>query len=87
MEILGRLTKTGFASNIVRTFLLLCLSLPPVSLMADESVGAIGGQMAVSRMGAAIYTIPFEIFPSGTNFDPQVGLEYNSQLQGYGGRR
>lgn len=84
MEILGRLTKTGFASNIVRTFLLLCLSLPTVSLMADESVGAIGGQMAVSRMGAAIYTIPFEIFPSGTNFDPQVGLEYNSQLQGYG---
>ena len=64
--------------------LLFVLILLPFKVWADSSVGTINGQFSVNEMGAAVYSVPLNLFPSGTGFDPQIGVEYNSQLSGYG---
>lgn len=53
-------------------------------VMADTSVGTPAGSLSVNESGAAVYTIPFDISPSGTGLDPKIGLSYNSQQAGYG---
>lgn len=64
--------------------LLLVLTLLPFKVWADSSVGTLEGQLSVNEIGAAVYSVPLKLFPSGTGFDPQIGVEYNSQLSGYG---
>lgn len=70
--------------------LLLVLILLPFKVGAyiennsGTSVGTLDGQFSVNEMGAAVYSVPINLFPSGTGFDPQIGIVYNSQLSGYG---
>lgn len=64
--------------------LLLVLTLLPFKVWADSSVGTLDGQLSVNETGAAVYSVPLNLFPSGTGFDPQIGVAYNSQLSGYG---
>ncbi len=52
--------------------------------LADTGVGTPAGTLSVNEMGAAVYSIPFDLCPSGTGFDPQIGLAYNSQQNSYG---
>ncbi len=66
--------------NHILLFVLLFFS----SSLFAEDVGTIEGNFSVNENGAAIYEIPFDIFPSGTGFDPKVGLVYNSQQSCYG---
>lgn len=47
------------------------------------SVGTLGGSFSVGRSGAATYNLQFEV-PHGGSLTPQIGLSYNSQLNGYG---
>lgn len=47
-------------------------------------VGTPKGAFNVSSSGAAVYEMPFDICPSGTGFDPKLGLVYNSQMNSYG---
>ena len=64
--------------------LLIALILLPFKVWAGDSVGTPNGEFTVNEMGAAVYSVPVELFPSGTGFDPQIGVTYNSQLSGYG---
>lgn len=64
--------------------LLFVLILLPFKVWADSSVGTLNGQFSVNETGAAVYSVPLNLFPSGTGFDPQIGVAYNSQLSGYG---
>ena len=49
----------------------------------DYSVGTLAGSFSVGRSGAATYNLQFEV-PHGGSLTPQIGLSYNSQLNGYG---
>lgn len=64
--------------------LFLFLLLIPLKVLAQTSVGTPDGQFSVNENGAAIYNVPIDIHPSGTGFDPQISLAYNSQQAGYG---
>ncbi len=44
-----------------------------------EEVGTIQGDYAVSPMGAGTYTIPIDLPPSPSGFQPPLNLTYNSQ--------
>ena len=63
--------------------LLLVLILLPFKVGAyiennsGTSVGTLDGQFSVNEMGAAVYSVPINLFPSGTGFDPQIGIVYN----------
>ena len=66
-----------------------CMVLPAcmtatLHAVADTSVGTPAGSFSVSETGAAVYAMPFDISPSGTGFDPKIGLTYNSQQTCYG---
>ena len=50
-----------------------------VSAHAQYEVGDMGGVFNVSEMGAATYSLPFDL-PEGINgMKPSLGLVYNSQ--------
>ena len=70
--------------DIIRYYVLLAIFLANTSVKADNNVGFINGTLSVNELGAAVYTVPLEIYPSGTGFDPQIGIAYNSQQSGYG---
>ena len=55
----------------------------PQRTAAQNAVGSINGQLTVSEMGAAVYSVTFDV-PNGGRMAPQVGLAYNSQFAGYG---
>ena len=55
----------------------------PQRTAAQNAVGSINGQLTVSEMGAAVYSVTFDV-PNGGRMAPQVGLAYNSQSAGYG---
>ncbi|MCQ2228326.1 MAG: FG-GAP-like repeat-containing protein [Bacteroidales bacterium] len=58
---------------------LLMSSMLSTVVAAQTLVGSMGGQFAVNEMGAATYTLPFDI-PEGVNgMQPNIGLIYNSQ--------
>ncbi len=59
-----------------------CISLH--NAKAADAVGTVEGTFTVSETGAAVYHVPFDIYPSGSGFDPKIGLQYNSQMEGYG---
>ena len=69
---------------IIRYYVLLAIFLAHTAVKADNNVGFINGTLSVNELGAAVYTVPLEIYPSGTGFDPQIGIAYNSQQSGYG---
>lgn len=48
-----------------------------------EAVGNLSGQLTVSDMGAAVYSLTFDV-PDGGPLTPQIGIAYNSQTAGYG---
>ncbi|MBP5346988.1 MAG: VCBS repeat-containing protein, partial [Bacteroidales bacterium] len=48
-----------------------------------EAVGNLSGQLTVSDMGAAVYSLTFDV-PNGGPLTPQIGIAYNSQTAGYG---
>ncbi len=48
-----------------------------------EAVGNLSGQLTVSDMGAAVYSLTFDV-PDGGPLTPQIGIAYNSQMAGYG---
>ena len=65
---------------------LLCLSLHITIKGASSeaySVGNLSGQLTVSDMGAAVYSLTFDV-PDGGPLTPQIGIAYNSQTAGYG---
>ena len=49
----------------------------------EEAVGNLSGQLTVSDMGAAVYSLTFDV-PDGGPLTPQIGIAYNSQTAGYG---
>ena len=51
--------------------------------MGGEAVGNLSGQLTVSDMGAAVYSLTFDV-PDGGPLTPQIGIAYNSQTAGYG---
>lgn len=52
----------------------------PVTSDKDGVVGALPGELNVSDMGAAVYTIPI-MMPQGIgNMTPQIAVTYNSQI-------
>lgn len=56
---------------------------PTLDPAPSYSVGTLGGSFSVGRSGAATYNLKFEV-PHGGSLTPQIGLSYNSQLNGYG---
>ncbi|MBR0037929.1 MAG: hypothetical protein IJP70_09865, partial [Bacteroidales bacterium] len=50
---------------------------------SDRAVGTPQGALSVSELGAAVYSLKFEV-PDGGPLTPEVGLCYNSQMIGYG---
>lgn len=70
--------------KLLLAFILLPFKVGAFTEDIPASVGTLDGQLSVNDMGAAIYSVPLELFPSGTGFDPQIGIAYNSQLSGYG---
>lgn len=84
MEICKRIKSIVTTVDIIRYYVLLAIFLTNTSVKADNNVGFINGTLSVNELGAAVYTVPLEIYPSGTGFDPQIGIAYNSQLSGYG---
>jgi hypothetical protein len=88
--IYGKLLK--IRTNMKKLILFL-LFLCPIAFYGEENtgstiVGSIGGNINVSVIGGAVYTIPLEI-PQGVNgMQPEIGIIYNSQsgngLLGYG---
>ena len=79
-EIGGMMTVCG----ALRSLLLCLAAMACVTVMADSGVGTPKGEFSVSESGAGVYSLPVDIFPSGTGFDPQIGIAYNSQQNGYG---
>ena len=69
--------------SALRYILFACMG-STLHVMADTSVGTPTGSLSVNESGAAVYTIPFDVSPSGTGLDPKIGLAYNSQQGGYG---
>ena len=77
----------------MKKLILFLLFLCPIAFYGEENtgstiVGSIGGNINVSVIGGAVYTIPLEI-PQGVNgMQPEIGIIYNSQsgngLLGYG---
>ena len=47
------------------------------------SVGNFKGTLSVSKLGAAVYNLDFEV-PYGGSLTPKIGLSYNSHSSGYG---
>lgn len=84
MEISEIRKKLSALTLGVRNNVFLMFLLGSVQVLADNSVGTVNGTLSVSESGAAVCAIPFDIFSSGTDFDPQIGLVYNSQQNGYG---
>ncbi len=84
MEICKRIKSIVTTVDIIRYYVLLAIFLANTSVKADNNVGFINGTLSVNELGAAVYTVPLEIYPSGTGFDPQIGIAYNSQQSGYG---
>lgn len=56
----------------------------PTPTPTNYDVGTPKGIVYVNSSGAAVYEIPLDICPSGTGFDPKIGLAYNSQQNSYG---
>ena len=50
---------------------------------SDYSVGRLKGSFAVGDMGNATYSVPIAV-PDGGGFEPQISINYNSSLSGYG---
>lgn len=69
--------------SALRYILFACMG-STLHVNADTSVGTPTGSLSVNESGAAVYTIPFDVSPSGTGLDPKIGLAYNSQQGGYG---
>lgn len=77
----------------MRKTILFLLFLCPMAFYGQDDavvdiVGAIGGNINVSVLGGAVYSIPLDI-PQGVNgMQPEIGIVYNSQggngLLGYG---
>lgn len=84
MEICKRIKSIVTTVDVIRYYVLLAIFLANTSVKADNNVGFINGTLSVNELGAAVYTVPLEIYPSGTGFDPQIGIAYNSQQSGYG---
>lgn len=76
-----RMIRYAFNKYSYLLFLLFHFAVLP---SAADSVGTVDGKLTVSENGAAVYTVPLDIYPSGTGFDPQIGLVYNSQQLCYG---
>ena len=81
MEVYKRIESSCLST--LRYILVACMGIT-LHVMADTSVGTPAGSLSVNESGAAVYTIPFDISPSGTGLDPKIGLSYNSQQAGYG---
>lgn len=81
MEVYKRIESSCLST--LRYMLVACMGIT-LHVMADTSVGTPVGSLSVNESGAAVYTIPFDISPSGTGLDPKIGLSYNSQQAGYG---
>ena len=50
---------------------------------SDYSVGSFKGAFAVGDMGNATYSVPIAV-PNGGGFEPQLAVNYNSAMSGYG---
>ena len=59
------------------------VTLSAQSTSGGEAVGTPSGSLSVSDMGAAVYSLNFEV-PDGGPLTPQVGIAYSSQSAGYG---
>lgn len=77
--------KVGITPSYLEYAYILCITLAwLLPVKGISSVGTPNGSLSVNDVGAAVYNVPFEIYPSGTGFDPEIGLVYNSQQAGYG---
>ncbi|MDD6027672.1 MAG: FG-GAP-like repeat-containing protein [Bacteroidales bacterium] len=77
--------KVGITPSFLEYAYILCITLAwLLPVKGISSVGTPNGSLSVNDVGAAVYNVPFEIYPSGTGFDPEIGLVYNSQQAGYG---
>ncbi|MDR0988106.1 MAG: FG-GAP-like repeat-containing protein, partial [Prevotellaceae bacterium] len=55
-------------------------TLPPLPISSSNApVGALGGNLSVSPLGAAVYSIPIETPPGVNGLTPSVAITYNSQ--------
>lgn len=52
-------------------------------MKAQPAVGSVNGALTVSEIGAAVYSVTFDV-PGSGRMAPQVGLAYSSQSAGYG---
>ena len=59
------------------------INIPYLQAQDNCSVGTPNGSLTVSDMGAAVYSLNFEV-PNGGPLTPQIGIAYNSQKSGYG---
>lgn len=54
--------------------------LPFHSFAQTAAVGSLGGEMCVSPLGTASYSIPIEVIPGARGMQPNLSITYNSAM-------